>query len=308
MTDNIISNVSGIALHINAIRKADWEKELAVGFLAQSIGLVWDKPMMAFIAAGEDTLSYPFTIADMFSPRAYENGQPVSAGSFAKACYEAIGTEFGVEGGMQAKDKVAFKRARRLAGAYEVLGVDVQWHETKGVSLPAEVVFELTKMEDVKIEAEDGTPMVVPTEVLTTLGKELVERVQGNADMFGDTLSDADALAKAKEMRVFANGKEHPILKVKTPPASQLADKFAKPLTEAGCDNWKERNPQQAKEKVSSFDASLDFMLKCMKDVLNPEADEAPFTPSVELETKLGDLGEAIMAFLSTTNPDVGEA
>ena len=285
MTD-LKSNTSAIALGIDLNREGLAMAQSGVATLAQGIADNWFYSMRWSYGSGDNEMAGVCNLGDMFKGRM--NGSSRD-GKFLPAMYRAVAENFGVEDGFSKADKMAFHRAFTIVAARHA-GVPVEIVDTsvrrkgkmvkiKAVQVPAGVAFDLEK--------DDGTP--------TELGNGLLERVRSNLSLEGKTVDDdVELMARVKAMPVSCVGGDHPAFG-KVPSAADIANTLSPTAVGAGIMLPKGNRRSGNTDK---FSASLDFVLKCLREVLVDD-DEAGFAPSDAINDKLRELRDVTGLYLS---------
>lgn len=249
-----MSNISAIATSIALVREGHEKIELGVANLAAAMVEAWTTPMRAVVNEGKDNEEvYFFSFSDMFTPRKKSDDNDKVEGRFLPAAYLSVAENYGIDGGLTSKDKQAFKRASRIAGAKLHIGLDVSFTPT-GAAFPIASVFDVIKTETERHDVHDelgvsvldeaGEPVTELVEVvsLTPMGEAMVEKIKETTKAVLDTeLSDEEATEKLLARKVVVNGKADAFVGEVTPALSEFSSKFAAPLTDLGFDNFKPR-------------------------------------------------------------------
>ena len=295
------SNVSLIAASVAYIRDKHNELELGIAVLAAAICECWLTPMRAVANEGKaNEQVWFFTLADMFRPRMRTDKDGVEKvnGFYLPAAYVSLAMNFGVEGEFDGQDKIEFKRAWRIAAARMILDIPVVF-SPKGAEFPLHVVFDLIGTETVELDPmEDGTKVFAEQEVLTALGRNVVEFIQEAAEDDGETLTEEQAIAKMKQRRCVINGKVEKYTKEKAPRLAKFADKFAEPLTALGLDNFVSRNGST--DEGIKFDGNVSSVVKALQLILDPKSEESLFAPTLTRNAALVSLVDLIEDYLTS--------
>jgi hypothetical protein len=283
-----MTNTSKISLGLDMFRDGSAQAQSGIATMVGGISDNRFYSMRWSYGSGDNEVSGVCMLGDMFKGRVHADGSV--DGKFLAAMYRAVADNFGIEGGMSSADKMAFQRAFTIASAswsdvpVEVVTATVQRKgkpvKVQAIEVPASVAFDLVD--------DKGAP--------NELGQGLIERVRGNLELQGLPVpDDATLLEQAQAIKVRCVGGNNPIFG-KVPSASDIAAKLAPAAIGGGF-----MQPKGNRSKVanaSKFGESLDFVIKCIDEVLT-DNDESSFAPSTAVEDKLRGLAERIAAYFA---------
>lgn len=285
MSTSTLSNVSLIALGISEHRDGTAMAQGGIANIAQGIADNWFYSMRWSYGSGDNEVAGVCNLGDMFKGRM--NGDSAD-GKFLPAMYRAVADNFGIDDGFSSADKVAFQRAFTIAAArnagtaVDIVNATVKRKgkavKVKAVQVPASVAFDLEK--------EDGSP--------TELGAGLLERVRSLMSLEGKTeTDDAKLMARAKALPVTCVGGNHPAFG-KVPSSADIANTLSPIAVGAGLMLPKGNRNRGNSDK---FLTSLDFVTKCVREVLSDKEGEAGFAPCESTDAKLRVLHLALIAY-----------
>jgi hypothetical protein len=284
-----MTNVSNISRGLDMFRDGSAQAQAGIATMVDGIDSNRHYSMRWSYGSGDNEVSDVCLLQDMFKGRRHDDGSV--DGKFLPAMYRAVADNFAIEGGMSSADKMAFQRAFTIASAgwsgVPVDTVTVKKLDSKGklvpvqaVEVPASVAFDLVD--------DKGAPNEV--------GRGLIERVRGNLELQGLPVPDDDKLLEqAQAIKVKCVGGNNPIFG-KVPSATDIANKLSPVAVSNGF-----MQPKGNRSKVANankFGESLDFVTKCMDEVLG-DGDESSFAPSDAVEEKLRGLAERIDAYFA---------
>lgn len=304
MTD-IISNVSAVASSIALVREGHAKIELGIAGLASALCESWETPMRAVVNAGKaNEKVYFFSFSDMGERRLKDDGETEET-RFMAAAYLSVAENFGT-GELSTKDKQAFKRALRVAGAKMHLGMDVSFTPA-GAAFPIASVLELVKSETVRHEIpneETGEVDVVLEEINepTPLATLLAEKLKQAANAVNEEqIDDEQAMEKLLARKVVVNGKPDVLTGAETPALSEFASTFAAPLTAIGKDTFKSRAPRSEADKGAQFAANVQSVVDALAALLSAGAEgESDFAPTYALHVKMVKLADVVEEYLNS--------
>ena len=284
-----MTNTSKIALGLDMFRDGSAMAQSGIATMSDGITSNWNYAMRWSYGSGDNEVSSVCYLGDMFKARRHDDGS--ADGKFLPAMYRAVADNFGIEGGMSSADKMAFQRAFTVSAAarsdvpVEIVTATVQRKgkavKVQAVEVPASVAFDLVD--------DKGAP--------NELARGLVERVRGNLELQGLPVpDDAKLLEQAKSLKVKCVGGSHPVFG-KVPSASDIASKLAPAAVAGGFMQAKSSRTKAA--NADKFVESLDYVTKCVDEVLLNETDEAAFPSSTAIEDKLHKLAEKIAAYFA---------
>jgi hypothetical protein len=286
MTNTNTSNVSLIASGIEQHRDGTAQAQAGIANISQGVMDSWFYSMRWSYGSGDNEVSGVCNLGDMFKGRRHEDGAADS--KFLPAMYRALADNFAIDGVLSSADKMAFQRAFTIAAArFAEVPVDIVQASVKrkgkqvkvaAVQVPASVAYDLVD--------DSGAP--------NDLGRELMERVKSNLELQSAAVPDDEKLfEQAKALKVNCVGGQHPVFG-KVPSATDIANRLHPAAVGAGVMQAKGNRSKSA--NADKFGESLDFVIKCMDEVLN-NTDEASFAPSNAVEDKLRGLAERIAAY-----------
>lgn len=281
------SNIPLITLGIAEVREGNAIVQGGLAHIAEGIIASWITPLAWSYGKDDHEVKGCTALGQMFVPRHHPDGK-VDA-KFVPAMYQAIADNFDIEGGMTTADKQAFRRAFAIAAAH-IAGIDVQFvftdapfkgrmMQVRAVDVPASIAYDLTK--------EDGS--------LSDAAREMVDRIKGNAEVLGQPIpSDEEAFAGVSAMRVKCIGGRHAVLG-KVPSSTDIANRLAVHAIAAGHLPPAKQRAGSTVDAGAEFVKSADFMISCLKLILDPASDESKFAPSEANDAKLAEL-EVLLA------------
>jgi len=286
-TAKLLTNASTIATGLDMYREGTAQAQAGIATMVEGIDENQHYSMRWSYGVGDNEVSGVFKLGDMFKGLTHPDGKV--DGKFLPAAYRAVADNFGIEGGMSSADKMAFQRAFTIASAgwsgssVDVVTATVQRKgksvKVQAVEVPASVAFDLVD--------DKGAP--------NDLGRGLIERVRGNLELQGLPVPDDDKLfEQAQGLKVKCVGGNNPIFG-KVPSATDIANKLAPAAIGGGYMQPKGNRTKAA--NADKFGESLDFVIKCIDEVLKYDGDESSFAPSDAVEEKLRDLAEAIAIY-----------
>jgi hypothetical protein len=288
-TTKLLTNASTISLGLDMFRDGSDQVQAGIATMVNGIDSNRHYSMRWAYGSGDNEVSGVCLLQDMFKGRHHEDGS--MDGKFLPAMYRAVAANFGIEGELSSADKMAFQRAFTIASAgwagVPVTTAAVKILDRKGkpvtaqvIEVPASVAFDLVD------------DMGAPNE----LGKGLIERLRGNLELQGLTVPDDDELfERAQELKVRCGGRSHLVFG-KVPSASDMANKLSPVAVSNGF--MLPKSNRNKSGKSDRFGESLDFVIKCIDEVLG-DGDEAGFAPSDAIEQKLHGLAERIAAYFA---------
>lgn len=288
MTD-VKSNVSLIALGLAEVREGTEITAGGVVRMAEGIVQSWRSPIRWAYGLGDNEVADISTISEMFKPRRNEKSEVDS--KFLPAMYRAVAYSFLVgEDEFTNSDKMQFKRAWQIAAA-KMAGVPVEFVDAdvlrngkrakvRAVEVPASVAFDLYDT--------DGTTPTAAGKVLEADVKRSLKRSKKKAD-------EAAVRSMAEETPIECVGGKIDGLSV--PSVSAISDKLAAYAVTAGL--MPSKGSRNSSAKGDKFVASLDFVIKCIDEVLVDADGESAFAGSEALDDKLRGLAEKIAAYFA---------
>lgn len=283
---NAISNVSLIALGISEVREGNDIVQGGVARIAEGICEAWFTPLRWSYGSGDNEVSGCTNLGDMFKGRRNERGENDSR--FLPAMYRAVAENFGVDGEMSNADKVAFRRAFGIAAARHV-GEPVKFVDAV-VSRKGRNV----KVRAVQVPAGAAFALEKPDGSMTDLGRDIVARIKSNLELENKPVpDDSKLLERAKALSVNCVGDKHPVFG-KVPTATDIAGAMEAKAIEGGA--MPPKATRATSPAADKFGEALDYVSKCMDDVLKPEG-ESGFAPTDAIEAKLRALAERIAAY-----------
>ena len=290
-TAKLLSNASTISTGLDMYREGSAMAQAGIATMVVGITDTQHYSMRWFYGVGDIEVSVVFKLGDMFKGLTHDDGKV--DGKFLPAAYRAVAANFGIEGGMSSADKMAFQRAFTIAsagwhtGQVEVVTATVQRKgksvKVQAVEVPASVAFDLVD--------DKGAP--------NELARGLVERVRGNLELHGSPVPDDDKLfEQAQALKVKCVGGSNPIFG-KVPSATDIANKLAPAAIGGGYMQAKGNRNKSA--NADKFVESLDYVIKCIDEVLLGKDDESAFPSSTMIDDKLTKLSGLIVAFFDAT-------
>ena len=287
MTD-VKSYVSLIALGLAEVREGVEVTAGGVIKMAEGIVQSWRSPIRWAYGSGDNEVADISTIADMFKPRRNEDGSV--DGQFVRAMYRAVAYNFlQGEDEFTDPDKVQFKRAWQIAAA-KMSGVPVEFVDAdilrngkrakvRAVEVPASVAFDLYD--------DNGAPTAAGKVVENDVKRSL-KRSKGKAD-------DAAVRSMAEDTPVECIGGKWDGVKV--PSVSAISERLSAYAVTAGL--MPSKGTRNSSAKGDKFVASLDFVIKCIDEVLADADGESTFAGSEALDSKMRGLAEKIAAYFA---------
>lgn len=284
-----VANVSLIALGISEVRRGSDIVEGGVAHIAEGVSEGWFSPLKWSYGSDDSEVTGFFNLGDFYKAVRKPNGEEDTKAKSAK--WLALAENYGIDGELTEKDKVAFQRGYTLAAA-KFIGVPLTFEtvkvkrgkkadavEMRAAVVPASVAF--------KLRNEEGKP--------TEIASNAMDAQKSNLRLFNQPVpEDAELLAMVEALPVECVGGRHGLFG-KVPPVSDLANKLRSTVVEAGLmPAPKQRNTEK---RAQQFVESLDFIVKAL-DLL-ASTDESEFAPNDKLEAKMRDVAERIEAYFA---------
>jgi hypothetical protein len=287
----LLSNASTISTGLDMYREGTEQAQAGIATMVAGIADNQHYSMRWSYGVGDNEVSGVFKLGDMFKGLHHPDGKV--DGKFLPAAYRAVADNFGIEGGMSSADKMAFQRAFTIAsagwstGQVEVVTATVQRKgksvKVQAVEVPVSLAYDLVD--------DKGAP--------NELGRGLIERVRGNLELQGLPVpDDAKLLEQAQSLKVKCVGGSNPIFG-KVPSATDIANKLAPAAIGGGYMQAKGNRNKSA--NADKFVESLDYVIKCIDEVLLGKDDESAFPSSTMIDDKLTKLSGLIVAFFDAT-------
>lgn len=279
------TNVSLIALGLSEVRTGSEITSSGVVRMAEGIVQSWKSPMRWSYGKGDNEVADISTLSDMFKPRRHADGSEDS--KFLPAMYRAVQDTFNIEGEFSASEKVQFKRGWQIAAA-KMAGVAVEFVDAdiirngkraklRAVEVPASVAFDLYN--------EEGLP--------TAAGKVLEADVKRSLKRSKKKADESAVREMAEETPIECVGGKIDGLPV--PATTVISERLAAYAIDAGL--MPSKGSRATRIPAAKFVESMEFVVKCLK--MLTQGDESEFAPTDEIEAKMREVDNLIVAYFA---------